>query len=50
MADTTTPPATDATPEVRGVRRVVTGIVTRANLQSGIEYALSKQGLAIRPK
>jgi rsbT co-antagonist protein RsbR len=28
----------------------LTGIVTRANLQSGIEYALSKQGLAIRPK
>ena len=30
MADTTTPPAAYAvTPEVRGVRRVVTGIVTR---------------------
>ena len=30
MADTTTPPATEAaTPEVRGVRRIVTGIVTR---------------------
>ena len=30
MADTTTTPAADAvTPEVRGVRRVVTGIVTR---------------------
>ena len=27
----------------------LTGIVTRANLQSGIEYALNKQGLAIRP-
>ena len=30
MADTTTPPAAEAaTPEVRGVRRLVTGIVTR---------------------
>ncbi len=28
----------------------LTGIVTRANLQAGIEYALSKQGLAICPK
>lgn len=28
----------------------LTGIVTRANLQSGIEYALDLQGLAIRPR
>lgn len=28
----------------------LTGITTRANLQSGIEYALDTKGLAIRPK
>ncbi len=28
----------------------LTGIITRANLQSGIEYALDLQGLAIRPR
>ncbi|MBA3470489.1 MAG: STAS domain-containing protein, partial [Herpetosiphonaceae bacterium] len=27
----------------------LTGIVTRANLQTGIEYALGLQGLAIKP-
>jgi hypothetical protein len=27
----------------------MTGIVTRANLQSGIEFALASQGLAIQP-
>ncbi|WP_110519601.1 STAS domain-containing protein [Herpetosiphon llansteffanensis] len=28
----------------------LTGIVTRANLQAGVEYALELQGLAIRPR
>ena len=28
----------------------LTGMATRANLQSGIEYALAMQGLAIAPR